>query len=51
MTEQTIDLELTPAEATYLVNLLEEEGSGLPRRPSVLVSCMHKLDAALIAAD
>jgi hypothetical protein len=51
MTNQTIDLKLTETEALYLVNLLEEEGRGLPRRPSVLVSCLRKLDLALHLAD
>jgi hypothetical protein len=39
-TMQTLAIELTEKEAIYLINLLEEEGRGLLRRPSVIVSCL-----------
>jgi hypothetical protein len=56
MTEQTITrptiaLELTYTEARYLEWLLDEEGRGLPRRPTVLVQIERKLEAALDATE
>jgi hypothetical protein len=49
MTDQTavdiIAIELTDGEAQYLVNLLNEESRGLPRRPPILVAILRKLGA------